>query len=142
MTLLNYENIFLARLRFNTTLAYLVHWLQTIFQMKSICGKTLVFKETWYGPPVLSPAASVASFLLPALYITSVKQHLPPGCCFWHLRLSPTFRLSPLFPTDKHVTNSSTSNLCYNIAFSLKLQPWSSSGPLHPPLFIFSKHLT
>lgn len=139
LSLLKYENNFLARFRFNTALAYLVQRLQTIFQIKGICGKTPVSEETRYGLPVLSPAASVAS-LPPPCTIHHVHEAAPAS---WLLSLAPEafsyLQTVPsyyeVFPTDKHVTNSFASNLCYNIAFSLNIQSkiatlkqfWSSS---------------
>lgn len=128
LSLLKYENNFLARFRFNTALAYLVQRLQTIFQIKGICGKTLVSEETRYAPPhpVLSSAASVAS-LPPLCTIHHVHEAAPASWllslapeAFFYLRIVPSYY--EVFPTDKHVTNSSTSNLCYTIAFSLNSQ--------------------
>lgn len=79
----------------------------------------------------------------------SVKLYLPPGSYPWHLSFSPTSRLSPLtmkcFPQTRMWLTPPRQTFAVIFSFvwivNLKLQPWSSSGPLHPALFIFSKHL-
>lgn len=85
--------------------------------------KLLFQKRPGMVPPVLSPAASVASLPLPA----HVSEAVPASWllslaleAFSYLQIIPSYY--EVFPTDKHVTNSSTSNFCYNIAFSLNSQ--------------------